>query len=162
MIITIWKNLWRLSVGKRSSSSFIFSLKYYKDIVNLLFWVLWACLATWTQSDTINLKKTFVFICRQNIKFTPPPFLEILQRYTNFLFWVPWACLVAHTQNESINLQKTSMLICMPKINFINHFFLEILHFKESFNLIGWHHLAHNSRTRIFSGMGLVVKHQQH
>ena len=89
-----------------------------------------------------QLKENFRVYCRQNIKFTPPPFLEILQRYTNFLFWVPWACLVAHTQNESINLQKTSMLICMPKINFINHFFLEILHFKESFNLIGWHHFG--------------------
>ena len=36
---------------------------YCKDIVNL-FWVLWTCLAMHTQSDTINLLKTFVFICR--------------------------------------------------------------------------------------------------
>ena len=28
---------------------------YCKDIVNLLFWVLWACLATYTISDTIIL-----------------------------------------------------------------------------------------------------------
>ena len=44
-----------------------FSLRYCKDIANWLFWVLWACLATYTQSDTINLKKTFMFICRQKI-----------------------------------------------------------------------------------------------
>ena len=28
-----WRNLWHLSVGKRSSSSFTFSLRYYKDIL---------------------------------------------------------------------------------------------------------------------------------
>ena len=48
------------------------------------------------------------------------------------------------------------MFICMPKINFIIHFFLEILHFKESCNLIDRHH---NSRTRISSDMGLMVRY---
>ena len=105
MIIAIWRYLLHISVGKRSSSSFRFSLRYYKDIVNLMFWVLWACLTTQTQNDTINLKKTFVFICRQKINFSPShAFLEILRRYGNFLFCVLWAYLVAHTQNDSINL----------------------------------------------------------
>ena len=106
MIITIWRNLWRLSVGKRSSLSFTFSFRYYKDIVNLLFWVLWACLATQTQNakNTINLHKTFLFICRQKINFSLHAFLEILQRYAHFLFWVLWACLVVNTQNDVINL----------------------------------------------------------
>ena len=110
------------------------------DIVSLLFWLLWACLAKQPQSDNINLEKTFVFICRQKINFISHPLLEILQRYANFLFWVLWACLVAHTQNDNINLYKTLMFICMQKTNFIIHFFLEILHFKESCNLIGWQH----------------------
>ena len=157
MIIAIWRNLWRLSVGKRSSSSFTFSLRYYKDIVNLLFWVLWACLAKQAQSDTINLWQTFVFICRQKINFISHALLEILQRYANFLFWVLWTCLVAHTQNDSINLYKTLMFICMQKTNFIIHFILEILHFKESCNLIG----CSNLRTRILPDMRLVVKYQQ-
>ena len=51
MIIGIWRNLWRLSVGKRTNSSSTFSLRYYKDYVNLLFWLLWASLTTQTQSD---------------------------------------------------------------------------------------------------------------
>ena len=123
-------------------SPFTLFLIYYKDIVNLLFWVLWACLGTQTQSDTINLQKNFVFFCRQKINFTPPHlFLEILQRYAN-LFCVFWACLVAQTQNDSINVYKTSMFICMTKINFIVHFFLEILHFKESCNLIDWQYFG--------------------
>ena len=55
MIIGIWKNLWHLSADKRSRPSFTFSSRCYKDIVNLLFWVLWAYLVKQTQSDTINL-----------------------------------------------------------------------------------------------------------
>ena len=35
-----------------------------------------------------------------------------------------------------------SMFICMQKINSIIHFFLTILNFKESCNLIGWHHFG--------------------
>ena len=46
------------------NSSFTLSLRYCKDIIKLLFWVLWACLAMHTQSDTINLQNIFVFICR--------------------------------------------------------------------------------------------------
>ena len=140
MIKAIWRNLWRLSAGKRSSSPFKFSLRYYKDIVNL-FWVLWACLVRQTQLGKLN--------------FTPYSFVEILQRYANF--WVLWACLVAHIQNDSINLYRTLMFICMQKINFIIHFILEILHFKQSCNLIG----CSNLRTRIFPDMRLVVKYQQ-
>ena len=84
MIITIWKNLWRLSVGKRSSSSFTFSLRYYKDIVNLLFWALWAFMATQSQSHTINLQKTLVFICRQKIYFTLPPAFRLITQEPEF------------------------------------------------------------------------------
>ena len=131
MIVAIWRNLWRLSVGKRPTSSFMFSLTCYKNVINLLFWVLWVCLATHTQIDT------FVFICRQKINFILHVFLEILQRYANFLFLKLWACLITHTQNDGMNLCKTSMFICMPKKHFIIHLFLEILHFKESSNLIG-------------------------
>ena len=47
----------------------------------------------------------------------------------------------------------------MPEINFIIHFFLEKLHFKESCDLIGQQHLAHNARTKIFPDMGLVVEY---
>ena len=105
-----------------------------------MFWILWACLAKQAQRDTINLYKTFVFICRQKMNFIPHALLEILQRHANFLFWILWACLVAHTQNDSINLYKTLMFIGMKKTHFIIHLFLEILHFKESCNFIRLQH----------------------
>ena len=74
MIVSIWRNLWCLSSGKKSTSSFTFCLRYCIDIANLLFWVLWVCLATDTQSDTINLKKTSAFIFIQKSQLHPPHF----------------------------------------------------------------------------------------
>ena len=44
-------------------SSFTFSLRYYNDIANLVFWVLWKWQAIDIQSDTINMQKFLVFIC---------------------------------------------------------------------------------------------------
>ena len=35
------KNLYCLYTGKKSTSSFTFSLRYWKDIAKLLFWTLW-------------------------------------------------------------------------------------------------------------------------
>ena len=78
MIVSIWKNLSSLYLGKKSTSSFMFSLRYCKDIAKLLFMELWVCPALSTQSDTINLQKTFVFICGQKFKFIPHVFLEVL------------------------------------------------------------------------------------
>ena len=130
----------------------MFSLRYCKFIVNWLFLVLWVCLATHIQSDTIALQKNVVFICRQKINFISPAFVEILQRYVN-LFWVLWAYLFTLTQNDSIILWKTSIFTCMQKINCIIHFFLAILHFKESCNLIGWQPFGHNLSPEILPDM---------
>ena len=74
------KDFWCLPPEKKSTSSFMFSWRYCKDIETLLLWVLCKCLA----SDTINLGKIFVFICWQKINFIPTVFLEILQGYANF------------------------------------------------------------------------------
>ena len=54
---------------QKLTSSFISFLRYCKDIVNLLLQVIWPCLAMYTQTDTINLQKTFGFIWRQKINF---------------------------------------------------------------------------------------------
>ena len=56
MIVLIWRNLSCLSAGKKSTSSFMFSLSYCKDLANLLLWVLWAHLAMHTPYDSINLQ----------------------------------------------------------------------------------------------------------
>ena len=41
MIVSILRRPWRLSACKKSTASFMFSLRYCTDIVKLLFWVLW-------------------------------------------------------------------------------------------------------------------------
>ena len=66
MVLSIWRNLWPFSAGKKSTSSFTFSLRYCKDIVNMLFWVLWAYLVKHTQSDTINLQKICGYLQAKN------------------------------------------------------------------------------------------------
>ena len=53
MIVLFWRNLQCLSAGKKLSSFLTFSLAYCKNIVKLLLWILWSCLATYTLSNTI-------------------------------------------------------------------------------------------------------------
>ena len=43
-----------------------FSLRYCKDVVKMLFWIIWACLAKHTQSDTMNMYKTCVYLQAKN------------------------------------------------------------------------------------------------
>ena len=107
MIKAIWRNLWPLSVGKSSSSSFTFSLRYYKGIVNFF---LGGGRGTLGMPGYSNPKRYYqrvenlrVHLQAKN-QIHPHTFLEILQRYANFLCWVLWACLVALTQNDGINL----------------------------------------------------------
>ena len=54
---------------------------------NFLFWVLWVCLATHTQYDSINLQKILMFICIPKISFIIPFFLEIL----HFILQLDWS-----------------------------------------------------------------------
>ena len=130
------RKLWRLPVGKRSSSSFTFSLRYYKDIVNVLLWVLWACLAKQTLSDTVlsTCKKPSSLFASK----TSPPCFWRYAKICKLILGTLGMPGCTQTQNDSINLQKTSMFICMPKLNSIIHFF----HFKQSFNLIGWQYFG--------------------
>ena len=76
----------------------LFFLTYCKDITNLLHWVLAACLARTSKSDTSCLYKTLTFIMMQKIIFIPNLFLELLQRTATFLFWVLRTCLVTPTK----------------------------------------------------------------
>ena len=80
IILSIFRKLSWLSACKNSPSSLTSFLRYCKEIANLLFYVLWACLASHTQSGTINLYKNLVFIRKQKINFIPHVFLEIFQR----------------------------------------------------------------------------------
>ena len=86
LIVSIWRNLCRLYADNKLNSSFTFSLRYRKDFVNLLFWVLGKCLATHTQIDTINVQKTSVYLHAKHY-FIIHLFLEIF-RFNNPAIWL--------------------------------------------------------------------------
>ena len=54
-------------------------LEILQDIENLLFWVLWTCLATPTKMKALTFRE--MFICMQKTKIIRGFFLGILQRY---------------------------------------------------------------------------------
>ena len=100
MIVSIWRKFWGLYASKKSTLFFTFSLRYCIDIVNLLFWVFSACLATHTEKYHF-IENLCVYLQKKKINFISHAFLKILQRLAN-LFWILWAYLVTHTQNGSI------------------------------------------------------------
>ena len=109
--------------AKKSTSS-LNSLGYCKEVANLSFWVIWACLARQTLHDNSNLKKSLKFICcRQKIKFILDVFPEILQRYCKLIV-LGTLCMPRYAnQSDTINLQKTFVFICRRKINFTTTLF---------------------------------------
>ena len=56
---------------------------------NFSFWVLWTCLVAHTQNDSINLYKTFMFICMQKTNFIIRFFPDILhfKESCNLIGW---------------------------------------------------------------------------
>ena len=77
------------SACKKSTSSFTSFLRYCKEMANLLFQVIWTCMATYTLNDSINLKKPLMFICRQKINFILHIFLKLLERYCKLVILGP-------------------------------------------------------------------------
>ena len=71
------RKFWCLSSCKKSYLSLIFFLKYYRDIANLVFWVLWECLVAPTKGNSTNLQETLMPIYKQKINLIVN-FLEVL------------------------------------------------------------------------------------
>lgn len=55
LIVSTCRKIWCLSACIKSSSTLPSFLRSCKDTANLLFWVLWTCLATPVKRDSINL-----------------------------------------------------------------------------------------------------------
>ena len=58
MILSAYRKLRCMSSYKNSSISLTSFLKYYKDIANLLFWILWGYVVTPTKRDSTNLARS--------------------------------------------------------------------------------------------------------
>ena len=106
-------------------------------MANLLFWVIWAYLATHTKNDSINLKKPLFFICKQKINFILHLSLEILHGYCKlFIFGASGMPGYAHpkwyyqlVESFRIYLLDFSYLFIFFyfSYSFIHHVLLEIL-----------------------------------
>ena len=139
----------------------MFSLTYWKDIANLLFWVLGHAWLPIPIMVLLSCRKLSRFFCRKNINFIPHVFLEILQRYANFLLWVLWACLVAHTQNDDLSTcRRIWYLSACQKYTSSFTSFLRNYILKNPAIWLADSILPRNLRTRILPDIGLVVKYQ--
>ena len=111
IIVSICRQLSCLFSCKKSTSSLTSFLKYCREIANLLFWVIWACLAQITQLIASKFEEAFdIYLQAKNQLYSshfPSDIGKILQ---NLLFWVPWACLATHTQSDTIHLQQKTFL----------------------------------------------------
>ena len=157
MTVSLWKKPWGWSASKKSTSCFTFSLWYCKDIVKLLFWVLWACLAKHTHSDTINLYKTCVYL---QIKNSSP-----------ILFWWYWKNMqtyfgyfgYAWFHTPKMIVPTCRQLWCLSSCQKYTSSFTSFLRYYLLKNPVIWlpgSILAHNSRLRILPDIGLMVKYQ--
>ena len=128
-----------------------------KDIVNLFFWILYACLATHTINDTIILYKTFMFICRQKINLIPHAFMEILQRYETYFgnFGHAWL------HSPEIIVSPCRRLQCLSACKKQTSSFTSFIRYYSLENPANWladSILAYNPRPRILPDM--MVKYQ--
>ena len=89
--------------------------------MNLLYWVIWAWLATHTKNGCITLEKLLAFISRQKINFILNFFFEMLQRYCKLIVWSSLGMSTYVHSNDIINVQKSFVLFYKEKINFIPH-----------------------------------------
>ena len=114
---------------KESSSSLTSFLIYCREIWNLLFWVIWVCLAT------RNFKKPSMFICRQkttsSFMFSLRCCKDIAICYFEY-FGHAWLC----TPKVIYEFTEIFVFICRYKINFILLVFLEI--FQRHTNFLFW------------------------
>ena len=88
MIVSIWRNLWCLSENKKSNPFFPFSLRYCKDIQNLLFWALWEYfIISHEKSYHQSVKNFHAYMHVRKINFITHFFLKILQRNSKLVIF---------------------------------------------------------------------------
>ena len=126
IIVPICRKLSCLPECKKSTSSITCFLRYCKEIANLLFWVIWASLATHLKWY-YELKKPLMFICGQKINFILHVFLKILQRYCKLVILGTLGIPGTHTQIVTNQFVEKFRLFGGKKSTSSPHVFLEIL-----------------------------------
>ena len=141
MIVSIWRNLWRLSAGEKSTSSFTFSLRYCKELQNFCFRYSGH---TWQYTPKLILSTSCRKLSCLSAEQKSTSTLTLFWRYcndvkTSYFGHFGW---LHRFKMIEVTCRRLFVFFRMPKIYFAIHFFLEILHFKESCNSIGWQHFG--------------------
>ena len=120
----------------------------WKDIANLLVWVLWVHLATYTQNDNINSENFQVYLQTENQLY-----------HSNFSGNITKICKLLILGTSDLLKIKTSILIWMPKINFFIHFFLMYYILKNISNNISFQFrlLTENTNHKIFQKIQKIL-----
>ena len=158
MIITIWRNLWRSSEAKRSSSSFTFSTRYYKYICFGCFWHAWLSKPKVILSTSRKLLR--LFACKKSTSPHKRFWRYCKNMQTSYFGYFGHAWL--HTPKLIVSTCRR--LRCLSACQKYTSSFSSFLRYYILKNPTIWladSILAHNSRTRILPDMGLVVKYQQ-
>ena len=134
--------------AKKWASGFLSFLRYCKNIVDLLFWVLWACLIIATKNDGICFKETLILFFMQKIKFISYLFLAKIVQLCYFGYirhaWPPT------TKQQYLPVGTFGVYL---------HFFLEILHFNKFSVWLATTILNDNLRKRLLSDKGFAKKY---
>ena len=140
MVVSLWRNLQRLSAGKNSTSYFTFFLtyllqRYYKPLV----------VDTLSMSGYAHHKgyyrlvENFYVYLQAKSQLYLPCFYRDIAKIWN-LFWVlVWNTLLHSLKMMVSPCKRLQLFICMQKTNFIIHFFLS---FRKCWKLIGWQHFG--------------------
>ena len=113
MIVSIWRNIWWLSAGKKSTSFFMFSLRQCKDIANLFFGYFGHA---WLDTPKLILpisRKLLSLSAGKKSTSSPNLFAEMLQRYGKYYFgYFELACICT-----SKNLVAFFIAVRKPSLN---------------------------------------------
>ena len=154
MIVSIWRNLLCLSAGKKSTSSFTFSLRYLKDVFTKLWiWVLLACLALHTK-NLLTCRKVFCVYLQAKKQLHRTCFSGHIAQILKLLILDTLGKLIVSTCKR-LRCLSAYQKYTSSFSSFLGYFILK----NPAIWLVG-SILAHNSRTRILSNIGLVVKYQ--
>ena len=103
IIVSIWRKLVCLYACKKSTSSFTSFLTYLEEIANLLFWVIWACLAT--HKIIVSIKKYLWFLSTGKNQFHP-------SRFPWYIAKISQTCYFGYFGNGSLRIPKLILSIC--------------------------------------------------
>ena len=146
---------------QNSTSSFTFSLRYCKDIVNLLFWVFQACLWLCTPKVILSICRFFFSLSADTISISKPIFFwrhcKDVQTYYFGYFGHVW---LYTTKMIASTCRRLRCLSACQKQSSSSFSYLKYYTLKKPAILSADSIWFHNLRRRVLPEVGLLLKYQ--